>query len=44
MQAGRLYEHLPNAADAAWGINLQPHKRQGDRGFIGMSIGADNEA
>ena len=36
LSPARLYQHLPNAANAALGIRVEQAKRRGDRGFKGL--------
>ncbi|WP_323099428.1 phage/plasmid primase, P4 family [Intrasporangium sp. YIM S08009] len=41
LSAGKLYEHLPHAAAAALGSSIHPHKRGGERGFLGLQRRTD---
>ena len=36
MSPARLHQHLPGAATAAFGVRVEPVKRNGDRGFKGL--------
>jgi putative DNA primase/helicase len=36
LSPARLYQHLPGAANAAFGVRVEQTKRRGDRGFKGL--------